>query len=109
MLAQFGTERVTHVLAVSLLERHDDKRLPLDIMNWAASVPMFDTGVRRYDYAIRSHTFHLLDFTVLARKEITLAWKQQEQSAKRPSIKEKLTAKPVPGKTPAKPRDKEAR
>lgn len=109
VLAQFGTERVTHVLAVSLLERHGDKRLPLDIMNWAASVPMFDTGARRYDYAIRSHTFHLLDFTVLARKEITSAWKQQEQSTKRPSIKEQLAAKPVPGETPAKPRDKEAR
>ena len=33
----------------------------------------------------------------------------QQQAEKKPSIKEQLAAKPVPGETPAKPRDREAR
>ena len=33
----------------------------------------------------------------------------QQQAEKKPSIKEQLVAKPIPGDQPAKPRDREAR
>ena len=98
-----------HVLAVTLLERRDDERLSRDAVAWAASVPKLNTRARCSDYMINSHSFHLDDFTALARRAMAAGRELQETAAKKPSIKEQLTAKPVPGETPAKPRDKEAR
>lgn len=109
VLAEFGPDRVSHVLAVTLLERRDDERLSRDAVAWAASVPKLNTRARCSDYMINSHSFHLDDFTALARRAMAAGRELQEPAAKKPSIKEQLTAKPVPGETPAKPRDKEAR
>ena len=109
VLAEFGPDRVSHVLAVTLLERRDDERLSRDAVAWAASVPKLNTRARCSDYMINSHSFHLDDFTALARRAMAAGRELQETAAKKPSIKEQLTAKPVPGETPAKPRDKEAR
>ena len=109
VLAEFGPDRVSHVLAVTLLERRDDERLSRDAVAWAASVPKLNTRARCSDYMINSHSFHVDDFTALARKAMAAGRELQESAAKKPSIKEQLTAKPVPGETPAKPRDKEAR
>ena len=97
VLAEFGPERVSHVLAATLLDKTWDQRISRDNQAWAASVPMFDTGTRHHDYAPRSHPLLLDGFVHQVRKEI------------KPSIKEQLAAKPVPGETPAKPRDREAR
>lgn len=109
VLAQFGPERVAHVLAATLLDKTWDKRFSDKNISWAVSVPMFDTGNRRYDYAINSHSAVLDGFVGLARKEMDAAREQPEQSAKKPSIKGQLAAKPVPGERPAKPKDKDVR
>ncbi len=106
VLAEFGPERVTHVLAATLLDRQEDGRFSRDTMAWAAAVPMFDTGNRRYDYAINSHPTVLNGFVGLARKEMDA---MREQAEKKPSIKAQLAAKPVPGDQPTKPKDREAR
>jgi len=106
VLAEFGPERVTHVLAATLLDRQEDGRFSRDTMAWATSVPMFDTGNLRRDYAINSHPTVLNGFVGLARKEMDA---MREQAEKKPSIKAQLAAKPVPGDQPTKPKDREAR
>ena len=106
VLAQFGPERVTHVLAATLREKQDDTRFSRGNMAWAASVPMFDTGTRHYDYIINSHSAVLDGFVGLARKEMDAA---REQPVKKPSIKGQLAAKPVPGERSAKSKDKDVR
>jgi len=89
VLAEFGPERVSHVLAVTLLNRRHDQRFSRDNVAWAASVPMFDTGNRHYDYALNSHPAVLDGFVGLARKEIAA---MREQAEKKPSIKARLAA-----------------
>ena len=106
VLAEFGPERVAHVLAAALLDKDWDQRISRDNKTWAASVPMFDTGTRHHDYAIHSHSLLLDGFVQEARKEMDA---MQKQAAKKPSIKAQLAAKPVPGDQPAKPKDREGR
>lgn len=48
VLAEFGPERVSHVLAATLLDKLHDQRISDANMAWARSVPMFDTGSRHY-------------------------------------------------------------
>lgn len=109
VLAQFGPERVTHVLAATLLDKSWDKRFSDQNVSWAASVPMFDIGNRNLDYTVNSHPAVLDGFVGLVRREMDATRDQPEQPAKKPSIKGQLAAKPVPGEQPAKPRDQEAR
>ena len=66
---------------------------------------MFDTGTRHHDYAPRSHSLLLDGFVCQARKEMDA----MQQAEKKPSIKEQLAAKPIPGDQPAKPKDREGR
>ncbi len=100
VLAEFGPERASHVLAATMLDKLDDLRFSAANFSWARSVPMFDTGSRHYDYAISSHSVKLDGFVTLARKE--LAAKEPQKR----SVKEQLAAKPVPGDRPKdKPRD----
>lgn len=106
VLAEFGPERVSHVLAAALLDKMWDQRISHDNQMWAASVPMFDTGNRRYDYVPRSHSMLLNEFVRQARKEMESMEKQAE---KKPSIKGRLAAKPVPSDHPTKPRGQEER
>ena len=106
ILKEFGPERVSHVLAASLLDKPWDQRISRDNKAWAASVPMFDTGNRHYDYAIHSHSLLLNGFVQEARKEMDTMQKQVE---KKPSIKAQLMAKPIPDDQPAKPKDREGR
>ena len=82
VLAEFGPERVSHVLAATLLDKLHDQRISDANMAWARSVPMFDTGNRHYDYAINSHSVKLDGFVTLARKEL---------AAKEPSALPMLT------------------
>jgi len=106
VLEEFGAERVSHVLAATLLDRRSDRRFSCDNMTWAASVPMFDTGTLHRDYAVNSHPTVLDGFICLARKGMDAMRKQAE---KKPSIKAQLAAKPVSGDQPSKPKDREVR
>lgn len=107
VLAAFGVERVSHVLAATLQGIRNDPRVSSGNQAWAATVPMFDTVSRHRDYLITSHPGVLSIFVTQARKEMDAMQKQAEQ---KPSIKAQLSAKPVPGDQPAaKPKDREVR
>ncbi len=89
VLAEFGPERVSHVLAATLLDRQHDQRFSRDNLAWAASVPTLDAGERHFEYGLNSHPAVLNGFVGLARKEIEAA---REQAEKKPSIKAQLAA-----------------
>lgn len=107
VLAAFGAERVSHVLAATLQGIRNDPRVSSGNQAWAATVPMFDTASRHRDYLITSHPGVLSIFVTQTRKEMDA---MQKQTEKKPSIKAQLAAKPVPGDQPAvKPKDREVR
>lgn len=107
VLAAFGAERVSHVLAATLQGIRNDPRVSSGNRAWAATVPMFDTAGRHRDYLITSHPGVLSIFVTQTRKEMDA---MQKQTEKKPSIKAQLAAKPVPGDQPAtKPKDREVR
>mgnify|MGYP001052239383 CR=1 FL=1 len=97
VLAEFGPERVSHVLAATILDKLHDQRISDANMARARSVPMFGSGSRHYDYAINSHSVKLDGFVTLAQKELAA------QEPQKRSVKEQLAAKPVSG---GRPRDK---
>lgn len=105
VLAAFGPERVSHVLAATIQEKDWDQRFSVRNRAWAQAVPIQEQG-RRTDYLINSHPAVLDGFVSLVRKELEAVREQPEQ---KPSIKAQLAAKPVPGSQTAPPRDKEAR
>lgn len=110
VLAEFGPERVSHVLAATLQEKIWDQRFSRSNQAWAASVPVFDTKDRRLAYLVNSHSTLLDGFVDKVRKELDAVREQPERAAKKPSIKERLAAKPVPGGKPAaKAKDREVR
>ena len=107
VLAVFGAERVSHVLAATLQGIRNDPRVSSGNRAWAATVPMFDTAGRHRDYLITSHPGVLSIFVTQTRKEMDA---MQKQTEKKPSIKAQLAAKPVPGGQPAaKPKGQEVR
>ena len=107
VLAAFGAERVSHVLAATLQGIRNDPRVSSGNQAWAATVPMFDTASRHRDYLITSHPGVLSIFVTQTRKEMDA---MQKQTEKKPSIKAQLAAKPVPGGQPAaKPKGQEVR
>ena len=107
VLAAFGAERVSHVLAATLQGIRSDPRVSSGNRAWAATVPMFDTAGRHRDYLITSHPGVLSIFVTQTRKEMDA---MQKQTEKKPSIKAQLSVKPVPGDQPAaKPKDREVR
>ena len=107
VLAAFGAERVSHVLAATLQGIRSDPRVSSGNRAWAATVPMFDTAGRHRDYLITSHPGVLSIFVTQTRKEMDA---MQKQTEKKPSIKAQLAAKPVPGGQPAaKPKGQEVR
>ena len=61
VLAVFGAERVSHVLAATLQGIRNDPRVSSGNQAWAATVPMFDTVSRHRDYLITSHPDLLID------------------------------------------------
>ena len=107
VLAEFGPERVTCVLAATLQSREQDQRFSRSNHAWAAAVPMADAEDRRWAYVVNSHSAVLDGFVGMVRKELESMREQPEQ---KPSIKAQLAAKPVPGDQPAtKPKDREVR
>lgn len=107
VLAEFGPERVSYVLAATLQDKTWDQRFSRSNQAWAAAIPMFETEDRRLAYLINSHPTLLDGFVNMVRKELDAMREQPEQ---KPSIKAQLAAKPVPGDQPAtKPKDREVR
>ena len=106
VLAEFGPERVTHVLAATLLDKQNDQRISYDNMAWAASVPMFDTEGYHEDYAIRNHPTVLNGFVNVVRAEMDA---MQKQAEKKPSIKKQLVMNLVSGDKAPKPKGREER
>lgn len=109
VLAEFGPERVSYVLAATLQQKLWDERFSRSNQAWAVTVPMYEPQERRDSYIINSHSTLLDGFVSMVRKELEIMREQQSRAEKRPSIKDQLAAKPVPGDQPAKPKDKEAR
>jgi len=89
VLAEFGPERVSHVLAATLLDRRHDQRFSRDNMAWAASVPTLDAGGRHYEYGLNSHPAVLDGFVGMAREEMEA---MRERAEKKSSIKARLAA-----------------
>ena len=94
VLAEFGQERVAHVLAATLQSKLHDSRFSASNRAWAESVPMFNVGTLRDDYIIRSHSVKLDCFVTLARKEM-------ETEERKHSIMGQLAVKPLPKDRPA--------
>lgn len=109
VLAEFGPERVSYVLAATLQNKTWDERFSRNNQAWAAAVPMAEPQDRRSAYIINSHSTLLDSFVSTMRKELDAMRDQKSQAATKPSIKEQLAAKPVPGDRPDKPKDKGAR
>lgn len=112
MLAAFGPERVSCVLAATLREKTYDERFSGHNQAWAATIPMIDPPDRRDAYLIDSHSALLDTFVDMVRQELDAMREQQSEAEKRPSIKKQLTAKPVTADQPTKPikpKNKEAR
>ena len=106
VLAEFGPERVSYVLAVTLREKTWDERFSRSNQAWAATIPMAEPQERRSLCLINIHSTLLNGFVGMVRKELDA---MREQLEKKPSIKAQLAAKPVPGDQPAKPRGQEGR
>ena len=109
VLAEFGQERVTYVLAATIQRKDWDARFSRENKAWAAAVPMFEREDRRSAYIVHIHPGLVNLFVDTVRKELDTVREQPEQTAKKPSIKEQLTAKSVPGDKSPKPKDREAR
>ena len=105
ILAEFGQDRVSHVLAAAILDKTWDQRISRGNKTWAASVPMFDVGDFHRDYAPRSHPLLLDGFVDTVRKEM----EAMKQAEKKPSIKKQLVMNLVSGDKPSKPKEREAR
>jgi len=109
VLQQFGPERVTYVLASTIQQKSWDERFSRSNREWANSVPMFEDKDRRHVYAVTSHSAVLNGFVSQARRELDAIRDQPEKAPEKPSIKERLAAKPVPGEQSAPPKDRGAR
>lgn len=97
VLAEFGQERVAHVLAATLQSKVHDRRFSAGNRAWAESVPMFNIGTLSDDYIIRSHSVKLDCFVTLARKEMEAKERKHSimgQLAAKPLTKERSVGKP---------------
>lgn len=110
VLAEFGPERVSYVLAATLQGKTWDQRFSRSNQTWAAAVPVFDTENHRLAYLISSHPALLDGFVNKVRKELDA---MREQPEHKPSIKAQLAAaKAAQTEKPAaqqRQKDKEAR
>lgn len=113
VLAEFGPERVTYVLAATIQSKDWDERFSRGNKVWAAAVPMFEQEDRRSSYIINSHSTLLDGFVGMVRKELDAMRDQPERAAEKPSIRDQLAAsKAAQAEKPAaqqRQKDKEAR
>jgi len=109
VLEQFGPERVTYVLANTIQQKSWDERFSRSNREWADSIPMFESKDRSWGYAVKSHSAILNGFVSQVRRELATVREQPQTEAEKPSIKERLAAKPVPGDQPVQPKDRGVR
>ncbi len=106
VLAKYGAERVSYVLAATLQNKSWDGRFSRDNKAWAAAVQVHDAEGDRLPYMVQSHPGVLNVFINCTREEIRAARGKE----KKPSIRAQLAAKPVPADKPAvKPKEREVR
>lgn len=92
VLAEFGPERVSYVLAATIQSKDWDERFSRSNKVWAAAVPMFEQEDRRSSYIINSHSTLLDGFVGMVRKELDAMREQPERTAEKPSIRNRLAA-----------------
>lgn len=108
VLAQFGTERVSYVLAVTVQLKKWDERFSGHNREWAGTIPSFEDkagagGDSREDFTVASHPAKTEDFIDQTRRAI------RELAQEKPSVRAKLhqpaadaPKPPSRAKTPAK-------
>ena len=106
VLAEFGPERVSFVLAHTLQTKAYDGRFSPGNLAWAKTIPIVESGAYRYQYAISSHPTLLNGFVDMTRQAME---RMKQPWQRKPSIKEQLSAGPAPSAQPDKPKDKGAR
>lgn len=109
VLEQFGAERVSYVLASTIQQKDWDTRFSQSNRSWADSVPMFEPKDRRDEYTVQSHPAVLDGFVAQFRREREAKRELPAQEAEKPSIRERLAARPAQQKPAARPKDREAR
>ena len=92
VLAEFGPERVSYVLAATLQGKTWDKRFSRSNQEWAAAVPMYEPENRRFAYILNSHPAVLDGFVNMVRKELDAMREQPQRTAEKPSIRGQLSA-----------------
>jgi len=96
VLADFGAERVSLVLAATILSRPGDERFSGSNRAWAATFSNPDvTGEFNFRYASRSHSTKVDSFVSLARKESAQEMetaREARRDERKPSIKAQLAA-----------------
>lgn len=90
VLAEFGAERVSYVLAATLQNKSRDGRFSRDNKAWAETIQVHDAAGDRFPYMVQSHPGILNVFVDCARKEMQAA-RARERPEKKPSIKAQLT------------------
>ena len=122
ILSEFGPERVSYVLGATLLERQlRDLAISESNTAWAETVPVFDDRPQFFDYCVTTNGAILDCFVTMMRqkmeqlgmcvspsKELSGCISERQTEVKKdtfsekrkPSVKERLSAKSAPSKTP---------
>lgn len=77
VLAEFGPERVTYVLAATIQSKGWDERFSRDNKIWAAAVPIYDEADGCRPYMIHIHSTVVDGFAGLVRRELDAMREQQ--------------------------------
>ena len=92
VLAEFGPERVTYVLAATIQSKGWDERFSRGNKAWAAAIPMFEQDHRRSPYIVHIHSTVVNGFVDMVRKELAAMRNQPGQTVEKPSIRDQLAA-----------------
>ena len=92
VLAEFGPERVAHVLAATIQSKDWDERFSRANKAWAVAIPMFEQDHCRSPYIVHIHSTVVNGFVDVVRKELAAMRDQPEQTAEKPSIRGQLAA-----------------
>lgn len=96
VLQQFGTERVTFILAYTLRETNFDNRFSGHNESWANTVSMYGIAPGRGSCTLESHPAKVDLFIDLVRKDL------QELAQEKPSARKKLQEQPHKSRVPSK-------
>ncbi len=99
VLAEFGAERVSCVLAATIQNKSWDGRFSRNNKEWAAAIQVHDAEGDRFPYVVQSHPGVLNVFINCAREEMQAAQERETALAarrdeKKPSIRAQLAKKP---------------